>query len=569
MTLRPNDTPQPTGPDERLTALLNRLAQAIESNPSLDSYSPGAPGSASDGNQPQPEVWPAPIPLYEHQDVSAFPLTALPTWLRSWVEAEATETQTPVDMAAMLGLASLATCTARRLRVRARSGWVEPTNLYICVVLPPGNRKSAVFRHAVRPLQIFEQQEAERLQPKAVEARSAVRVAEQQLRMAEQEALQSATSDITAAQQRITECAKKLRALQDNIPVIPRLMSGDITQEALAQLLAQHDECMAVMDSEGVGPIALMLGRYSTDSSRLDLFLRGHPGDSYHCDRLGREPLHLHFPRITLAITCQPEVLRQLTSNREARGLGLLARILFCLPTSTVGQREARPPVMSREVRTKYQQSIHTMLRLPNGSVHGTHLLTLSRTADRLLEHYQNRIELLLGEGRDLGHMTDWASKLAGTCVRVAGLLHAAEHATAPWRLEINEGTVRRAIAICEYLLHHARIAFDVMHSPLEMENAYRLLRWTHRKQLLSFSRRDAFNGLRHYFPTVAAMEPAINMLREHGWIRVQRNTSGGRSRGRPPSPTYDVHPLVYTPEQDTPTGLDSAANQACAPTTA
>ncbi len=48
--------------------------------------------------------------------------------------------------------------SARRVVVKPRPGWREPVNLFVAVLLEPGNRKSAVFTDAMDPLR---EQEAE------------------------------------------------------------------------------------------------------------------------------------------------------------------------------------------------------------------------------------------------------------------------------------------------------------------------------------------------------------------------------------------------------------------------
>ena len=42
------------------------------------------------------------------------------------------------------------------------------------------------------------------------------------------------------------------------------------------------------------------------------MYLRGHAGDTIRVDRVGREPVLVEDPALTLALTVQPEVLRQL-----------------------------------------------------------------------------------------------------------------------------------------------------------------------------------------------------------------------------------------------------------------
>jgi hypothetical protein len=107
-------------------------------------------------------VWEPPIP-FDEQSVPEFPVDVLPPWLREWVLAEAVATQTPIDLAGMLALSVLSTACAGKVRVRVRPGFEDGLNTFVVVVLPVANRKSAVFRDAMRPVIEFERSECERL----------------------------------------------------------------------------------------------------------------------------------------------------------------------------------------------------------------------------------------------------------------------------------------------------------------------------------------------------------------------------------------------------------------------
>jgi hypothetical protein len=50
-----------------------------------------------------------------------------------------------------------------------RPGWCELVNLFTVVALPPGDRKSTVFRDALAPVREFEQAEQARLNSVIVE----------------------------------------------------------------------------------------------------------------------------------------------------------------------------------------------------------------------------------------------------------------------------------------------------------------------------------------------------------------------------------------------------------------
>ena len=46
---------------------------------------------------------------------------------------------------------------AKKFEVEVRTGWRETLNIFTVTALPPGNRKSAVFKDAVESLEEFEQ----------------------------------------------------------------------------------------------------------------------------------------------------------------------------------------------------------------------------------------------------------------------------------------------------------------------------------------------------------------------------------------------------------------------------
>src|SRR5262249_9143427 len=142
--------------------------------------------SAAAGSEQEP--WEPPLPLGRETPVPSFPTDVLPGWLRDWVEAEAEATQTPPDLAGMLGLAVCAAGLAGRVRVIVRPGWSEPTNIFTTTVLPSGERKTAVLRDALAPVQELERQAQDRERPIIASAASEHRVLEQRLKRAEQTA---------------------------------------------------------------------------------------------------------------------------------------------------------------------------------------------------------------------------------------------------------------------------------------------------------------------------------------------------------------------------------------------
>jgi hypothetical protein len=81
---------------------------------------------------------------------------------------------------------------AGKLRVLVRDGYSEPLNIFTVTALPPGERKTVVFGHALAPVQVYEREESDRMRPRIAEAASAHRVLENRLKAAEAKAAKEA-----------------------------------------------------------------------------------------------------------------------------------------------------------------------------------------------------------------------------------------------------------------------------------------------------------------------------------------------------------------------------------------
>jgi hypothetical protein len=70
----------------------------------------------------------------------------------------------------------------------------------------------------------------------------------------------------------------------------PRLVTNDVTPEALVSLLCEQRGRMALLTDEGGSVFEMMAGRY-TDAPNLDPYLKGHDGGTIRVDRKGRTSL--------------------------------------------------------------------------------------------------------------------------------------------------------------------------------------------------------------------------------------------------------------------------------------
>jgi replicative DNA helicase len=490
-----------------------------------------------------PPQWGAPMDFHQEQ-IPAFPVDALPSWLGGYVGAVATATQVPPDLPGMLALAALATCCAKRFVVKPREngGYFEPVNLFIVVALEPGNRKSATFSLMNAPIEEYERKIAEERKVEIAEKAAHHRVLERALEKAEQAAARLTGVDRDQAMDEVKSLAGELAGKRP--PVLPRLIADDATPEKLAGLLNDHGGRLAVLSAEG-GLFDSLAGRYTSGAPNLDPYLKGHAGDALRIDRIGRPPEFIPSPALTVGVTVQPDVLRGLLAKPALRGRGILARFLYSLPHSLLGRRQIDPPPVGAAVAEEYRTHLRRLLLLPARSDDAPEVVLLDPAARVCFNEFAEWVEPKLGAEGELAGMPDWAGKLVGAVLRIAGLLHAAELGERPpWEVPISVSTMFRATKLGIYLIAHARAAFAAMGADHRVEAAKHALRWIRGRGEPFFTKRQAFEGLKGRFATVGDLEPVLGLLEAHEAIRRVEAPTSARP-GRRPSPTFEVNPAL------------------------
>ena len=519
-----------------LKAVSIRLAQAAEktgedlstildrSRTALDEVTPG-------------QNWADPIPLTgQHQALPAFPAVALPDWLGDMIDAVAAATQTPTDLAGLIGLAALSTAMQGRLAVQAGPDWIEPCNLFTAVGLAPGNRKSATFGHMMYPILAAEAELAEAARPAIIEAATEAEIAK---RAAEQ-ALAAASRDPSDPDAANGAKSAAMEAEAITIPVEPKLVADDITPEAAKTLLAEQGGRLAILSAEG-GIFATIAGRYSGVPD-LDVFLKGHAGDLLRVARKSAPAEYVPNPALTVGLAVQPEVLREAARMPGFEDRGLMARFLYALPVSTVGSRNPSPPAIPGHVKATYASNLAAL-------VHDMHrrnepvVLDLTPEARQRVVDLEAQREPRLAPGGQWEPILNWANKWTGAVVRLAGLLHVAEYRHAGTRMTIEADMIDRATVLGYYFADHALAAFAYMGATPENGPAAVLLDWLAAHGDDGISIREMYRALRgrKQFNSAEKVRAAAAVLVDHGWLR---EVPGPRRRsGRPPAPRFQLHP--------------------------
>ena len=299
--------------------------------------------------------------------------------------------------------------------------------------------------------------------------------------------------------------------------------------------IAEHKNRLILPDQD------IISGLYSRNVN-IDVFLKGHSGDTIRVDRIGRASESIIHPALTMVLAVQPEVLNGLMSNNTFRGRGLTARFLYSMPKSTVGSRSFSTEPIPEGVRVRYQDLIEAILSSDNEQ----QPISLDDGAGEVLETLFNEVEGRL-KG-DLAEIPDWAGKFVGSVLRISGILHVMKYPKDSMFDPVDRETMENAVTIGRYFLEHAKAAYSLMGADAVNKNARYLLSAIKRERLTEFSRRDAMRLCRR-FKTAEGLQPVLDRLCEYGYLAA-KPLPPAHGAGRKPSEIYLTNPAVL---EDTP----------------
>jgi hypothetical protein len=108
--------------------------------------------------------WQVPVSLTT-ATLPPWPDDVFPDSVQNFVSGLAESTETPLELPALLVLASIAVAAQGKYRVCVKHDYFEPVNIWTCVALPPASRKTAVQNAATAPLTAWEKLQREIAEP--------------------------------------------------------------------------------------------------------------------------------------------------------------------------------------------------------------------------------------------------------------------------------------------------------------------------------------------------------------------------------------------------------------------
>ena len=534
------------------------------------------PGSVMD--------WDDPIPL-DPTIGPPFP-EVLPGTIGQYVAAVAESYQVPVDLPALVALGTLSAAVGGKYTVVPAPDWEEPVHIMTMPVLKSGERKSGVMKEITRPVRDYEtdcrlaDREARALWEERRQQKEAkLKALRSQAVKLEIEAAQALPEGRTAARDRIVKINSTAARIDDLVkdlnldrpPVITQVIADNVTPESAQRILHEQGGKLAIISPESAF-LTNIAGRYSNSNPDLDVFLKGHAADPIRNNRVTRDEDDIPRACLTLCISPQPSVVARMGTVDGWIEQGGAARLLPAFPVSNIGYRNLRPESISDHLREAWAHLVHRALKLtqrPTTSKNGKpgdpapHALALDTDALpawRQFREWRERESRPGGQFAAAG-LDSWANKLEGAVLRIAGLLHIAEHEI-PQDAPISATCLQAALTLGHYFHRHAVIMYA-----MSGKSGYGLARSI--LEVLctiegdSLTRRDLYEMVkgRVAIDSVADLAPILETLEEHGWIR--QHAEPRDVPGRRPV-TIRLHPDLrahYTGKHSAGTPQGSSAN--------
>ena len=520
-----------------------RAVDVPECQPTQENAAAGDYASHDATDAREAGQWEQPV-LFGKNVVPEIPPDLLPGIFGEYAQSLADSLQVSPTMPTLFVLSVLSLALQRKFVVSPHGDdYAEPCCIWVAILADSGERKSAVLQRLLAPVLLWEAKEKEKMASEITEADTLRAINQRRIERLQGE---GAKEDSPV---RRGELVREIAELHEQTPeakLPKRLFTGDTTTERIQQMFVEQGGKMAVMSTEG-GIFTVMAGMYSGGEAYVDVYLQAFSGDAVRVDRGSRTAI-IDRPALTFGIGIQPGLIQDMQPNakRKFRSSGLFARFFWCYPASNIGKRDmARRGAISTELAGRYRAAVLGLLDIQPGTNNlgeeAEHVLTLSDAARNGWVAFAQKIENGQAEGGKLESLRDWCAKLPGGALRVAGLLHVAEHGYKN-STEINADTMRRAVRLCALLIPHAVSVFDMVGAGAGIEDAKILWSWIERQGDAEFKRNDIHRAFHNRFAKVERLIAALDLLK--GRSLIAGPFKGAASGGRPPV-VYRVNPMA------------------------
>jgi hypothetical protein len=496
--------------------------------------------------RPQDHSWPEPAPLLsdEIEKAPPFPIDFLPGRLADFVSDVTHRMQCPMDIVGIPLIIAAATAIGKgfRLAPKAKDDWTERACLWGGLILPIGSMKSPGFAKALRPLREL-QSDFHRLHEREVAEY------EEKLELAEY-AETAWKADCRKAQKDGLSMPEKPEAAQlPQVPKLTRLLVGDVTQEALVDLINEsprgllqfRDEMSAWFDS---------FNQYRPGADR-QFYLECHAGGPFIKDRR-LESISIDHLYLNICGGIQPDIVRKALAGGDLDGMtARFSLLVWPDPHKTFEYVEDPPNAAAQNTTTEV---IKDLYRLDPKGFFGSRApykvreFRFDDPAQRIFTTWYTKHEIAVRNDEDAVGLKAQFRKYSGLFARLAIVHHLIRYTLKDTTSAV-EVDKKTALAVQAFIDHYLKPQAHRIHNHLGgnpiRDNARRIAAWIAKETgITEFTSRDIrqkdWSGLTEQDKVNQALDYLENNA---SWIRCSTNLPG--PKGGRPSSTYRINPRI------------------------
>ncbi|MDA0348458.1 MAG: DUF3987 domain-containing protein [Verrucomicrobia bacterium] len=224
-----------------------------------------------------------------------------------------------------------------------------------------------------------------------------------------------------------SNCTKQLEEVNRKMAelearsIVPSLLVEDVTTQALGMMLQANDEYLALLSSEAGDVVANLFGR-NNSNNRTDehLYLKAFSGESGKVNRVGREPVMLREPVMTVCLSSTPDELSGLFNTDRFVTGGLLPRFLICLSKSPPMRDDGTARMPDPGVRERWEACLHGIL-----NINETLTVIPTPEAEKVFRDYGNKYA---DASIQMPKLASFNTRRREIAQRIALIIHVAQH---------------------------------------------------------------------------------------------------------------------------------------------
>ena len=302
-----------------------------------------------------------------------------------------------------------------------------------------------------------------------------------------------------------------IKQLKNKVRAIPRFFADDISEKKLPISMHEQGDFLSIMDTEA----SFITGFLSKKDSNFAPYLKGYNFEQHSTESLNQGIIVLRDPGLSILLFTQVGMLEKLLKNQIFVDKGGLARFWSYLEVQFAG---IIPEALNPEAMKMYHKKIRAMLErnFTQESPRKIWTINVSDAAGKILKEFRATIRQW-EDNPALEYMGGFLRKLAGSAMRLAGLIHCWRY-DEPEQYSISPIDMQTGVELAKMLFDHAKYLY-LPKSDNRLDNAKKIANWITRfcdGSRQSFNRRDC---LQRTHLKIHEAQPALELLESLNWI--------------------------------------------------